>query len=522
MAQKQHLTAPDPNQTKFPRGVPFIIGNEVAERFSFYGMKAILMVFMTEHLLNAAGESAYMSDERAKTWYHAFTGLAYTFPILGAILADAFWGKYKTILLISLMYCLGHGMLALMDLGPHFGLWDMKPFLAAGLILIAIGAGGIKPCVSAHVGDQFGKGNKRLLTQIFNWFYFSINVGAAASSFLTPVLLAEFGPWLAFGLPGALMAIATFVFWLGRNSFVHVPAAGWEKFKAETFSPAGIRALKNLAPLFVIFVAVFWAIFDQTGSAWVLQAESMNRDFMGITWLKSQVQLVNPILILTGIPVFTYLVYPLMGRFFEPTPLRKIGIGFVMTALAFALSAVIEIWIASQGGPASVALWAHIGQAGDMPSKLAEVVQVARDSGMTQEQIQPFLADMPSIGWQFLAYFILTAGEIMVSIVCLEFAYTQSPKKMKSFIMGVFFLGVALGNYLAMGVNLVLDFVKDDQGNTPLDGANYYWFFSGLMIATTVIYLIWSKSYKGEEFIQGEEDTQTLHTEAEAEGTEAR
>ncbi len=522
MTEKQYLTAPDPTETRFPKGVPFIIGNELAERFSFYGMKAILTVFMTEHLLDAAGNAAYMSDEQAKTWYHAFTGLAYTFPILGAILADAFWGKYKTILLISLMYCLGHGMLALMDLGPHFGLWDMKPFLAAGLILIAIGAGGIKPCVSAHVGDQFGKGNKHLLTQIFNWFYFSINVGAAASSFLTPVLLAEFGPWLAFGLPGVLMGIATFIFWLGRNSFVHVPAAGWEKFKEETFSPDGKRALKNLAPLFLVFVAVFWAIFDQTGSAWVLQAESLNRDFLGITWLKSQVQLVNPVLILTGIPVFTYLVYPMMGKFFEPTPLRKIGIGFVLTALSFALSAIIEIWIASKSGPASVELWAHLGQRGEMPSKLAEIVQIARDSGMTQAQIQPFLADMPSIGWQFLAYFILTAGEIMVSIVCLEFAYTQSPKKMKSFIMGVFFLGVALGNYLAMGVNLVLELLKDEQGNTLLDGANYYWFFSGLMIATTIIYIVWSKSYKGEEFIQGEDETPVIEAESQAEGTETR
>lgn len=537
MAQKQHLTAPDPKQTKFPKGIPFIIGNELAERFSFYGMKAILMVFMTEHLMTAAGDAAYLSDERAKTWYHAFTGLAYTFPILGAILADALWGKYKTILLISLMYCLGHGMLAMMDLGPHFGIWDMKPFLAAGLILIAIGAGGIKPCVSAHVGDQFGKGNKRLLTQVFNWFYFSINVGAAASSFLTPVLLAGIkvgedpttgeaimfgGPWLAFGLPGVLMAIATLVFWIGRNSFVHVPAAGWEKFKEETFSPAGKRALKNLAPLFLIFVAVFWAIFDQTGSAWVLQAESMNRDFMGITWLKSQVQLVNPVLILTGIPVFTYLVYPMMGKFFDPTPLRKIGIGFVFTALAFAFSAVIEIWIATKSGPVSISLWAHIGQAGDMPAKLPEIVQIARDSGMTQAQIQPFLADMPSIGWQFLAYFILTAGEIMVSIVCLEFAYTQSPKRMKSFIMGVFFLGVALGNYLAMGVNIVLDMMKDDQGNTPLDGANYYWFFSGLMLATTVVYIIWCKTYQGDEFIQGDDDIDIIHAETQAEGTEAR
>ena len=534
MTKKQHLTAPDASETRLPKGIPYIIGNELAERFSFYGMKAILMVFMTEHLMDSARNSDVMSDEQAKVWYHAFTGLAYTFPILGAILADALWGKYKTILLISLMYCLGHGMLALMDLGPHFGIWDMKPFLAAGLILIAIGAGGIKPCVSAHVGDQFGKGNKHLLTQIFNWFYFSINVGAAASSFATPLLLSGIkigedattgdpillgGPWLAFGLPGALMAIATFVFWLGRNKFVHVPAAGWDKFKEETFSPEGKRALRNLAPLFLIFVPVFWAIFDQTGSAWVLQAESMNRDFLGLTWLKSQVQLVNPIMILSGIPIFTYIVYPMMGKFFEPTPLRKIGIGFVFTAMSFLFSAVIEMWITSKSGPAITGLWAQLEQTGDVPSKLSEVVKLARESGMTQDQIQPFLVDMPTIGWQFLSYFILTAGEIMVSIVCLEFAYTQSPKKMKSFIMGVFFLGVAIGNYLTMFVNFVLDKTKDEQGNLPLEGASYYMFFAVLMLVTTVIYVFWCKTYKGEEFIQGDD---LIEAEAQAEGTDPR
>jgi POT family proton-dependent oligopeptide transporter len=190
MSTPTHRTAPDPNQTGMPGGVPFIIGNELAEQFSFYGMKAILLVFMTQHLLNAAGEPAYMNDEEAKSVYHLFTAGAYFFPILGAILSDVLWGKYKTILLISLMYCVGHGMLALMDVGPHLGLWDMKPILYAGLVLIAIGAGGIKPCVSAHVGDQFGTGNKSLLTQVFNWFYFSINLGAFASTLLTPVFLA--------------------------------------------------------------------------------------------------------------------------------------------------------------------------------------------------------------------------------------------------------------------------------------------------------------------------------------------
>jgi POT family proton-dependent oligopeptide transporter len=141
---------------------------------------------------------------------------------------------------------------------------------------------------------------------------------------------------------------------------------------------------------------------------------------------------------------------------------------------------------------------------------------------------------MPNVGWQFLAYIIMTAGEILVSIVCLEFAYTQSPKKMKSFVMGIFMLGISLGNAYVAGVNFIMEKTKDEAGNTPLDGPNYYWFFSALMLVTLIIYIVYSQFYKGKTYIQGEDDDtdpgsgsdgsyQSLtHAQAEAEGTEAR
>jgi proton-dependent oligopeptide transporter, POT family len=607
MTPTAYRTAPDPAATRMPGGVPFIIGNELAERFSFYGMKGILVVFMSQHLLDASGNPAYMSEERAKGIYHLFTAMAYFFPILGAIISDVWLGKYRTILYISLMYCVGHGCLALMDVGPATGLWDMKPFLLAGLVLIAMGSGGIKPCVSAHVGDQFGTGNKHLLTQVFNWFYFAINLGATSSMLLTPVLLREVGPWLAFGLPGVLMAVATFVFWLGRNRFIHVPPAGWRAWKAETFSPEGRRALFNLAPLFLVFVPVFWALFDQTGSAWVLQADKMNRD-LGFVWLPDQIQSVNPILILLGIPFFTYVVYPLMAKFFEPTPLRKIGIGLALTAASFALSAVVEhrmagkqesiaqqifadlttdaaamadiqnnrtlaeretederamrwtravVSAAEMSGwkPAEIAaalgmegadqealaedfkarmearqpfetdrvaeLFAVLGAPGERAGTLNGAVTGARTARWAEARVVGYLGEMPSVLWQFLAYAILTSGEILVSIVCLEFAYTQSPRKMKSFVMGVYFLGVSLGNFYVSGVNIFLDATRRDDGTTPLDGPAYYWFFAGIMAAAWVLYLFWAKSYKGQTYIQGEAE-HIAEAQAEAEAPDAR
>lgn len=488
--------------TRMPGGIPYIIGNEAAERFSFYGMKGILVVFMTKHLMDAAGASDFMSEEKARSVYHLFTAAAYFFPIIGSLIADVLWGKYKTIIILSLGYVLGHACLAVMDIGPATGMFDMKPWLFVGLLFISIGAGGIKPCVSAHVGDQFGSKNQHLVSTIFSWFYFSINVGATAGQLLTPLLLEHYGPWLAFGLPGALMAIALFVFWLGRNKFVHVPAAGWAKFKEETFSPDGLRALRNLAPIFLIFIPVFWAIFDQTGSAWVLQADRMDRDFLGVTWLQAQVQAVNPILILILIPVFAYVIYPFFNKFlFKMTPLRKIGIGLFLTALAFTMSALIEQRIMDLAPTAAANLWAALGENGPATYEgLKQAIVRAAETKLDPAQMNAALVGMPSIGWQFLAYVVLTAAEVLVSITSLEFAYTQAPPKMKSFLMGIYFLGVSLGNLFTSGVNFI---IQNEDGSAKMDDVQYYWFFTALMGVTAVIFVIYSQFYKGQRYVQG-------------------
>ena len=325
MSKQPHLTSPVATKD-MPKGIPYIIANEAAERFSFYGMKAILVIFMTKHMVDASGAHDFLSEEEAKAWYHAFNSAVYFFPILGAIIADAFLGKYRTILYLSIVYCLGHAALA-MD--------ETRTGLMIGLSLIAIGSGGIKPCVSAHVGDQFGKDNASLLEKVFGWFYVSINLGAAASTLITPILLSEFGPAWAFGVPGVLMALATLLFWMGRKVFVHIPAGGMD-FVRETFSPTGLKSMGSLLVIYC-FVAMFWALFDQTGSAWVLQADKMDLNFMGITWLPSQIQAINPILILTLVPIFSYIVYPSVSKVWTLTPLRKVSVGFFITVPAFLL-----------------------------------------------------------------------------------------------------------------------------------------------------------------------------------------
>jgi len=443
------------DSTALPTGIPYIIGNEAAERFSYYGMKCILTIFMSKYLLDAAGNPDTMSEAEAREWTHWFGMAVYFFPILGAILADWLLGKYRVILSVSLVYCAGHLTLAFLDV-PLDGVIQPRTLLALGLVLIAIGSGGIKPCVTAHVGDQFGKRNQDLLSRVIAWFYFSINLGATTSTLLTPWLLVHYGAGWAFGIPGILMAIATFLFWWGRHTFVHIPPGG-RQFFVETFTPDGRRALLNLLPLF-LFVLMFWALFDQTASAWVLQAESMDRTVFGQELLSSQLQAANPILVMLFIPLFSYVIYPAAQRLVDLTPLRKIGVGMFLTVPAFAIPAWVEMRI----------------QAGQTPS----------------------------IWWQLLAYVVLTAAEIMVSITSLEFAYTQAPKRMKSLIMALYMLlSISMANLFVAMVNR---YIQNEDGTEKLPGASYYWFFTGAMLLTAVMFSIWSQFYRGRTFIQGE------------------
>src|SRR4029077_16452573 len=190
MAKEEYLTSP-PKIATMPPGVPYIVGNEAAERFSYYGMNSILVVFMTKYLLDKAGHLSTMSPENADAWYHTFVFSLYLLPIVGAVLADAVFGKFWVVFWISLVYCAGHATLALIGSPVPDGI-EPRYLLAVGLLLIAIGAGGIKPCVSTNVGDQFGETNKHLLTRVFNWFYYSINAGSFISTLLIPWLLEPY------------------------------------------------------------------------------------------------------------------------------------------------------------------------------------------------------------------------------------------------------------------------------------------------------------------------------------------
>ena len=443
--KNRYRTAPLATQ-HLPPGIPFIIANELAERFSYYGMRAILVIFMTQYLLDANGQLATMPANEATAYFHLFVSITYFTPFLGAILADGVWGKYRTIITLSLIYCLGHFCLALDS--TRLG-------LLLGQGLIALGAGGIKPCVSAHLGDQFGLSNQHRLSTVFSWFYMALNSGAFIAMLWVPWLLQTQGAATAFAVPGVLMVLATLVFWSGRYRFAHIPPAGM-KWVREALSGESLDCFSRLLKVYV-FIAVFWALFDQNGSSWVLQAQQMDRHILGIEVLPSQIQAANPLLIVILTPLFYRLLYPAIHRYIPMTYINKMAVGLFMTVLSFA-------WIA--------------------------VIQMRLDAGLST-----------SIIWQLPAYFLLTAAEVMVSVTCLEFSYTQAPLSMKSFVMSFYLAAVAVGNLLTSLIN----FVINNAGDTKLfNGAGYFWLFSGLMLMTALAFVWKNRSFTEQAYWQKE------------------
>jgi POT family proton-dependent oligopeptide transporter len=229
-------------------------------------------------------------------------------------------------------------------------------------------------------------------------------------------------------MPAVMMFFATIVFWLGRKKFAVVPPAG-KKWVDDIFSKQGLQTLLGLGVIY-IFLAPWWGLWEQSnGQTWTLQAESSLMDkTLAFGWVikPAQIQVVNGLFILALVPVFTFVVFPLWAKVTKVTPLRKIAIGLFLMAIAYLIVSNIEAHI--QAGQ-SVSVW-----------------------------------------WQILAYVVLTASEVLVSITGLEFSYKQAPLRMKSFVMALFLFSISLGDMLNAGVNhFMIDPVKVDTVEVGAD-----------------------------------------------------
>ncbi|NXT92381.1 S15A1 protein, partial [Anhinga rufa] len=301
----------------------------------------------------------------------------------------------RTIVYLSIVYTIGQAVISVSSINDltdhnHDGSPDNLSVHIAlsmiGLILIALGTGGIKPCVSAFGGDQFDDDQEKQRTRFFSIFYLSINAGSLLSTIITPILRAqECGIHskqrcypLAFGVPAALMAISLVVFITGSRMYKKVQPQGnimiqvskciafaiknrfrhrskqypkrehWLDWASEKYDKRLIAQIKMVLKVLFLYIPLpmFWALFDQQGSRWTLQATTMDGNFGAIQIQPDQMQTVNPILIVIMVPVVDTVVYPLIKKCkINFTPLRKITVGMFLASLAFVAAALVQVQI---------------------------------------------------------------------------------------------------------------------------------------------------------------------------------
>ncbi|XP_034549542.1 solute carrier family 15 member 1 [Notolabrus celidotus] len=350
-------------------------------------MRAVLVLYFKYFLR--------WDDDLATSIYHTFVALCYLTPILGAIVADSWLGKYKTIIYLSIVYAIGQvamAVSAIHDITDHDrdGSPDNMTFHVVlsmvGLFLIALGTGGIKPCVAAFGGDQFGDHQERQRRTFFSVFYLCINGGSLLSTIITPILRAqECGIYtqqkcysLAFGVPSALMVVALVVFIVGSGMYYKAEPQGnimldvckcigfaiknrfrhrsktypkrqhWMDWAEEKYEKLLIAQIKMVLKVLFLYIPLpmFWTLFDQKGSRWTLQATTMDGNFGALVIQPDQMQTVNPILILTLVPIMDSLIYPLIKKCgLNFTSLKRMTVGMLLAAIAFVCAGLVQIEI---------------------------------------------------------------------------------------------------------------------------------------------------------------------------------
>ena len=543
-------TTPDHETKGWPPGVPYIVGNEACERFSFYGMRAILFVHLSA-LYVLAGEVQQRADDLATGDMHYFKASVYLVPMLGAVLADRFLGKFKVIFWLSLVYCAGHAVLAVAD--------DTLMGMYLGLGLIAVGSGGIKPCVSANVGDQFGKNNWFRVRSIFQIFYFSINFGSFGATLLIPTLKEYYGASVAFAIPGVLMFLATIIFWLGRHKYVHVPAKpggklglldalsssllfisfahffvtakvmNWPWYQLLATSIVSLGA--GLALFFYRqslkaddgFLAVMlWTIkrhlggTDKDPAAHVYREQAEQNPDAGTMLTRSR--FFKPAVERFGLEVVegTVAVLKIVTIFFPMVPIFwSLFDQHSSSWIRQSKMMDLELWQGFSLNPSQVPalnplmvmlliplmnlLYSALDEAGLKTTPLRRItvgMAIASASfvavAIIQARIDAAAANTVSVWLQVAPYLLITIAEVMVSITGLEFAYTQAPRRMKSTVMGFWLLAVATGNILT---GLVAQF-----GGLSL--VNFFWLFAGLMGGAALLFGVRALFYVARDFTQ--------------------
>uniref|UniRef100_A0A8C2E6R1 Solute carrier family 15 member 1b n=1 Tax=Cyprinus carpio TaxID=7962 RepID=A0A8C2E6R1_CYPCA len=536
--QRTKKTKNSPSCLGYPVSIFFIVVNEFCERFSYYGMKAVLVLYFKYFI--------GWDNDLSTTIYHTFVALCYLTPILGAIIADSWLGK--TIVYLSIVYTIGQVIMAISAIHDitdtnRDGTPDNMTFHTAmsmlGLMLIALGTGGIKPCVAAFGGDQFEEHQEKQRSTFFSIFYLSINAGSLLSTLITPILRAqECGIYskqscfpLAFGVPAALMVVALIVFIAGHSMYImespkgnillrvmkcigfaiknrfnhrskqHPKREHWMDWAEEKYDKLLIAQVKMVLKVLFLYIPLpmFWALFDQQGSRWTLQATTMDGNFGAFIIQPDQMQIVNPILIVIMVPIMDSAVYPLIKKcHINFTPLRRMTVGMLLASLAFVAAALLQIQIdqTMPNFPSSSQIQVKflnlentsvpVEVEGQEPWKTIIKRKVTNELETVNLSIQDIEPNGIHMAWQVIQYFLMTCGEVVFSVTGLDFSYAQAPSNMKSVLQAGWLLTVAVGNIIVL--------IVAEAGSLPDQWAEYV-LFASLLVAVSIIFAVMAYFY---------------------------
>ncbi len=402
-------TAPPP-AAGHPKGLYLLFTVEMWERMSYYGMRALMVLYMVA-ATNAANGGFGMDKAEAIKIYGTYTALVYLTPLFGGIIADRWLGQRLCVIIGGFLMMIGQFLLVIPDIN----------FFYAGLGALIIGNGFFKPNISTMVGGLYEQGDARR-DGAFTIFYMGINLGA----FLSPLVCGTLGEkydynW-GFASAGVGMALGLVTFIFGMNKLLPDNVGRAVKKTPESAAAPKVALTKEeidrLAVIIVLafFVIVFWAAFEQAGGLMNLYTdEKVDRVLLGFEIPTTWFQAVNPALIFILAPLFSMMWTRLGAKKMDPSTPVKMALGLFLLAVGF----VFMVGAAQVSG------------AGGKPSAL----------------------------WILAAYFWHTTGELCLSPIGLSMVTKLSPARMVSMMMGLWFLSNAAANYLAGVIgSMVADF----------------------------------------------------------------
>jgi POT family proton-dependent oligopeptide transporter len=524
---------------RMPRQIGYIIGNEACERFSFYGMRNILVPFLISSVLLGYLPMEADREAMAKDIFHSFVIGVYFFPLLGGWLSDRYFGKYNTVLWFSLVYCAGHACLAFFE--------SNATGFYTGLFLIALGSGGIKPLVVSFCGDQFDQSNKHKARLVFDGFYWIINFGSFFASLLAPLFLRHYGPAVAFGIPGVLMFIATVIFWLGRKQYVNVPPSAADpnsfmnvlrsalRFRAGERNTGSLVAWAGIA--IAIAMLLLWAaaaVFGDGGQApWWPQhfgfvitaclALGVLIAFVG-TGASMQLERArgrHPDLAVDGVRAVLriLIVFALVTPFWSLFDQKAST--WIIQGRAMAIPHELwwwPSWLIQDAAQMqalnpllvmllipfnNIVLYPLLRRMGFNVTPLRRMGWGIAFSGVAwiaAGVLQLWIdgGDSVSLAWQSVPYLLLTFGEVLVSATALEFAYSQAPMAMKGVIMAFWYLTSTFGSLWVLLTNAGVrnDGFKAMIAQTGLsEPAFLMFFFAAFAFVAALAFALYARSY---------------------------